>query len=143
MLHSVTFQGTFSKTAQFDLSAARQIAIVPRSFCFISGCLMRYSSTGSEIFGKRLQFFTASLVVCLLFSGCHLRPDWGPPGTIGAQRARANTHDPFPDNDLGPPIMGGRPLGFDRPRSEATHLQDSPYARRSMNGGYATPYQGF
>jgi hypothetical protein len=54
-----------------------------------------------------------------------------PPGTMGQQRDRAAVHDPFPDNDLGPPIVSGRPRGFDRPNSEPKRLQqDNPYARR-------------
>ncbi len=75
------------------------------------------------------------LVVGLLIpglTGCHLRPNFGPPGTIGEQRAKAIVHDPFPDNDIGPPIASGRPPGFDRPASEPKRLQsDNPYARRA------------
>ncbi len=104
---------------------------------------MRHNPFGGLVCLFLTRFSTVGLVVCLLFAGCHLRPNWGPQGTIGAQRARANIHDPFPSNDLGPPIVGGRPLGFEQPRSEPTNLQENPHARRSMNGGFATPYQGF
>lgn len=89
-----------------------------------------------------VQFALLSFVVVSSI-GCYLRPNWGPPGTIGAQRARANLHDPFPSNELGPPIQGGRPLGFEQPRSEATQIQGSPYANQSIRGGYSAPYQGF
>ncbi len=81
--------------------------------------------------------------VCLIATGCNLRPDWGPPGTIGMQRNRAAMHDPFPSNELGPPIMGGRPPGFEQPKSQADTLQSSPYARRGMRGGQYTPNYGF
>lgn len=75
--------------------------------------------------------------------GCHLRLDQWPPGTIGNQRARAAVHDPFPSSELGPEIMGGRPLGFDLPASQSETLQDpqvNPYARR---GGRARMPTGF
>jgi hypothetical protein len=67
----------------------------------------------------------------VILTGCHLRPNLGPPGTIGEQRARAIVHDPFPDNDLGPEIVSGRPREWNRPSAEPRRLQtDNPYARR-------------
>jgi hypothetical protein len=72
-------------------------------------------------------------------SGCYLTPNLGPPGTIGMQRSRAVLNDPFPNNDIAPPIVGGRPLGFDRPLAEP--VQNQVNAR---NGGASVaPYQGF
>lgn len=79
----------------------------------------------------------------LLTTGCYLRPDLGPPGTWETQRSRAVLHDPFPKNDLGPPIVGGRPLGYDMPRSEATDVQDTPYAPLSQRGGAFGNRNGF
>ncbi len=38
-------------------------------------------------------------------------PDLFHPGTAASQRAEAIEHDPFPQNDIGPEIVGGRPLG--------------------------------
>ena len=69
---------------------------------------------------------TCALFAVPLFSGCYLRPDLGPPGTIGAQRSRFVLNDPYPSNYLGPPIVGGRPRGFDLPLSEAQNHQVSP-----------------
>lgn len=66
--------------------------------------------------------FSATIVSCA--GGCYLRPNFGPPGTIGMQRSRAVVHDPFPSDDLGPRIVGGRPKGFDRPQAEAENLQE-------------------
>ena len=40
------------------------------------------------------------------------------PGPAPYQRAAAEQSDPFPINDLGPPIVGGRPREFDKPRDE-------------------------
>ena len=73
------------------------------------------------------------LLMVVVATGCNLRPNFGPPGTIGLQRSRAVLHDPFPSNDLGPPVVGGRPLGFDRPQSEVSGLQGSPFAAQSLN----------
>ena len=67
---------------------------------------------------------TALWLLPLIMSGCYLRPNFGPPGTIGMQRSRAVLHDPFPSNELGPPILGGRPLGFDLPQPETQNLQE-------------------
>ncbi len=75
----------------------------------------------------------------VFLSGCYLTPNLGPPGTIGMQRSRAVMNDPFPNNDIAPPIVGGRPLGFDRPLAEP--VQNQVNAR---NGGAAVAsYQGF
>jgi hypothetical protein len=92
----------------------------------------------ARIFQTALCCATLTLVV-----GCHIRPRQGPPGTIGVQRERAVLHDPFPSNDLGPPIVGGRPLGFETPQSEPTSIQASPWANRSQRGGLFQPTYGF
>lgn len=58
-------------------------------------------------------------------------PDLAHPGTAVRQRAAAVEHDPFPLNDIGPEIVGGRPLGFQAGVLEAE--------RQTMN---ATPPPG-
>ena len=92
---------------------------------------------------KKSRLLSGLIVFSVLLAGCLLKPNWGPQGTIGEQRARAYLHDPFPSNELGPPITGGRPLGFEQPRAEATHIQDSPFARRSNRGGLYQPQYGY
>ena len=62
----------------------------------------------------------------MLVTGCNLRPDFRPPGTVMQQRNRAVVHDPFPNDDLGPTIEGARPMDFERPLSEPTDLQTNP-----------------
>jgi len=82
--------------------------------------------------------------LAFLITGCGTaRLDLGPPGTIGMQREKAVIHDPYPSNDLGPPIVGGRPAGFDLPLSPTKSLQVNPHARNSNRGSYAPPYAGF
>jgi hypothetical protein len=40
------------------------------------------------------------------------------PATIEQQRLRATIHDPYPDPDLGPEVVGGRPRGYQEPLPE-------------------------
>jgi hypothetical protein len=70
--------------------------------------------------------FLATAILC----GCIQGPNFGSQGSIGMQRNNAVLHDPFPSQELGPEIVGGRPLGFEQPWSQARSNQDSPFARR-------------
>ncbi len=40
-------------------------------------------------------------------------------GSIDRQKTRAVTFDPYPLNDIGPPIVGGRPREYSNPLPEA------------------------
>lgn len=40
------------------------------------------------------------------------------PGPAGYQRAEAVEHDPYPQGDVGPEVVGGRPLGYLQPVNE-------------------------
>ena len=86
--------------------------------------------------------FTFLAALLILTSGCYLRPNFGPPGTIGMQRSRAVLHDPFPSNELGPPILGGRPLGFDLPQSQSENLQEVRSSLFSNQANTATTFNG-
>lgn len=44
------------------------------------------------------------------------------PGTAAQQRAAAVEHDPFPENNIGPEIVGGRPLGYQAGVPEADRM---------------------
>ena len=82
---------------------------------------------------KNLRCLPAFLLISTLFSfsGCGNGPRFfQPSGTIGYQRSQAVLHDPFPSNDLGPTIMGGRPREFDRPLPEVVDSQQSPWAQQ-------------
>ncbi|MEX2112956.1 MAG: hypothetical protein WD845_07205 [Pirellulales bacterium] len=46
------------------------------------------------------------------------------PGSEEYQQVRAERFDPYPLNDVGPPIVGGRPMAYDVP---------SPWAERVQN----------
>jgi hypothetical protein len=56
-------------------------------------------------------------------------------GTMDKQKARAADFDPYPLNDIGPEVLGGRPRGFFDPTPEPkrTDLQ----AQRNPWSGYS------
>jgi hypothetical protein len=59
--------------------------------------------------------------LCLLpaLGGCMTeRCNLSQPGTIDQQRRRAVRLDPYPDQAIAPPIVGGRPRDFDLDRAE-------------------------
>lgn len=73
------------------------------------------------------RFVFASLIVLIaVSSGCASRRGWGFPwgqGTVDRQESRAVVHDPYPLNDIGPEVDGGRPRGFTNPLSEHNRQQ--------------------
>jgi len=68
----------------------------------------------------KLIFCCATLIS---LGGCANRQGWGfasGQGTIDRQKSRAVVHDPYPLNDIGPPVMGGRPREYYDPQAEVT-----------------------
>jgi hypothetical protein len=60
-------------------------------------------------------------------------------GTEERQKYRAASFDPYPLNDIGPEVVGGRPRGFQNPLPEANRNQIESKAgmkRRSMGSGW-------
>ncbi|MEC7355996.1 MAG: hypothetical protein VXY07_03380 [Planctomycetota bacterium] len=55
--------------------------------------------------------------------GCQNVATWQPPGTIQQQRNRASMYDPFPDNQMGPPLQELRPREFSSPLAEPARAQ--------------------
>ncbi|MBX7168881.1 MAG: membrane or secreted protein [Pirellulales bacterium] len=64
----------------------------------------------------------SALAACLALAGCagEATPRLAAPGTVQFQRDRAEFFDPYPQNEYGPTVLGGRPKDFDRPAPEAT-----------------------
>lgn len=65
-------------------------------------------------------------------SGCANRAGWGfasGQGTIERQKSRAVVHDPYPLNDIGPEVIGGRPREYYNPQAEPTraHAVDQQF----------------
>lgn len=78
-------------------------------------------------------FMSLALVAFASSAGCgrYSHVNWGNPGRAEVQQARAVwDHDPYPDPDAGPEVVGGRPRAFDTPPPEAAWLQKrDPYNR--------------
>jgi len=56
-------------------------------------------------------------------------PTWRSPGTVAVQRNRAERFDPYPEDDVGPPIEGSRPREFQTPPAEVKRSRWSPADR--------------
>ena len=73
---------------------------------------------------KLFFLFCAALA---LFAGCANRQGWGfssGQGTIERQKSRAAAVDPYPLNDIGPEVLGGRPRDFFNPKPEPARAFD-------------------
>ncbi len=59
------------------------------------------------------------------------------PGPADYQRYNATQFDPYPPNDLGPAIVGGRPSGYEQPRPEVVRArQQQPVGPWRSSTGY-------
>ena len=59
-----------------------------------------------------------SVALLLVAAGCGQAvrsPRWNDPGNAASQRYDAIVHDPYPSEDVGPEVVGGRPRGFQAP----------------------------
>ncbi len=69
-----------------------------------------------------LPRFFLSCALAVVVAGCAGRPrGWGlsgQQGTIDRQKSRAVVHDPYPLNDIGPEVVGGRPREYFTPQTE-------------------------
>lgn len=80
-----------------------------------------------------------TLLVLVSLTGCGNRPGWGfswGQGTVERQKARATIHDPYPLDDIGPEVVGGRPREYASPQSEPVRNNNAP---RPMPNGYGYP----
>ena len=85
--------------------------------------------------GMRRLILGLSMVFLLGTSGgCSpkvQKPSLFHPGPAEYQRQNAVIHDPYPLDDVGPPIVGGRPRGFQKPEDEVSRArQFSPWSAR-------------
>ncbi len=67
---------------------------------------------------KLWLFLGALLVPLSACSSAVRRPQLLHPGPAPFQRHNATQVDPYPQNDMGPPIVGGRPIDFMKPPNE-------------------------
>jgi hypothetical protein len=49
--------------------------------------------------------------------------NYAQPGDARHQRSIAIAHDPYPLDDVGPEVLGGRPLGFEKPMPEVNRAR--------------------
>jgi hypothetical protein len=64
---------------------------------------------------KTVTFVLAATVLVVCLSGCAglQRPSWLRPGPAPYQQRMAERFDPYPDNQMGPPVQGGRPRDYE------------------------------
>jgi hypothetical protein len=58
-----------------------------------------------------------AVLLSAMLVGCAGGPplSWSNPGTVQQQRLRATIFDPWPDSQLGPEVLGGRPRDYSEP----------------------------
>lgn len=64
---------------------------------------------------------TLALALLTLAAGCNpytRLPRLGSPGNTASQQLESIYHDPYPLDDAGPEVVGGRPLAYARPAPE-------------------------
>jgi hypothetical protein len=70
------------------------------------------------------KFWTAALLAAFCSAeGCVAPPPVLHPGTEQQQQARAQRFDPYPENDVGPAVVGGRPQEYANPSAEILRVQ--------------------
>ncbi|MCI0360160.1 MAG: hypothetical protein L0211_16905 [Planctomycetaceae bacterium] len=75
----------------------------------------------------------AAMGCAVMSAGCAgSRWNFFRPGTVEQQQLRATVHDPYPDVDAGPEVVGGRPRDYAQPLPEPVRNRiyaDSWWAR--------------
>jgi hypothetical protein len=59
--------------------------------------------------------------------GCLAAPTVFHPGTEAYQQARARKFEPYPENDMGPPVVGARPREYQDQEAEVTRVLRDPH----------------
>ena len=79
---------------------------------------------------KRVAMAAVTVGGLLLSVGCQglAAPPIFNPGPAELQQARAERFDPYPENEPGPEIVGGRPLDYDRPPAEPLRSRWLPWS---------------
>ncbi len=71
------------------------------------------------------RLLAAGLLSLVAAGGCvHTEgPNWCHPGGARAQQTRALRYDPYPENDVGPSMVGVRPREYDKPPPETSRAR--------------------
>lgn len=91
-----------------------------------------------------MRLTAAILILSLtMLSGCRgtQQPSLAYPGSVEYQQHAAQIHDPFPDVEAGPELLGARPRDYDVPYSNTRRVQTDRWSRSPWNpvnwfGGY-------
>jgi hypothetical protein len=90
-------------------------------------------STLQRVWGVGLWPFAVVLIggaVPLLGCASLGTPNWRHPGTAQSQQMRAHQFDPYPEDDLGPPVEGARPMEFLHPPWDIQRARPHELRRR-------------
>lgn len=68
------------------------------------------------------------IALCLAVCGCRSmeRPSLCWPGPSAYQQQKAQRFDPYPENDIAPPVVGGRPIDYMEPVAEPSRARWDP-----------------
>ena len=75
---------------------------------------------------RGLLYLIALLFLLPMCGGCLATPNVVHPGTEDYQQARARVFEPYPENEPGPPIVGGRPREYQNPVAEVNRVIPRP-----------------
>ena len=94
------------------------------------------STHPTRIAARGLVLPMVTTLLLATWSGCSQtirRPSWLHPGPAAYQRYNATQFDPYPQNDMAPEIVGGRPLGYAKPPPEVVRArQQRPFGPTSQ-----------
>lgn len=108
-------------------SGCCQIADPPTIRAAFSGagpasCLLRKEGDVAK-----LVYRLIAVVILLQAVGCgYARNWWGPQGTMKQQQLEASVYDPYAAPDVGPEVVGSRPLDFQKPLAEPVRNSRPP-----------------
>ena len=71
---------------------------------------------------KKISILGLVALVFLVLAGCQSTapPSLAHPGSAQVQQNRAVRFDPYPENEMGPPMVGVRPRDYENPLPEPT-----------------------
>jgi hypothetical protein len=84
---------------------------------------------------RRPLLAVALVAACAPLAACSStvrKPRLVSPGPAPFQRCIAEQFDPYPQNDMAPEIVGGRPLDYAVPRNEVTRARQYEESKRAQ-----------
>jgi hypothetical protein len=75
---------------------------------------------------RRALSLIAVVLLLPICGGCLAMPNVVHPGSEPYQQARARIFEPYPENEPGPPVVGGRPREYQNPVAEPDRVMPRP-----------------